>query len=115
MERSKFIKAFNNSSCQLDKRRIKNIIKRWVNSPNHDPNIEFIMCMEELSELSQQISKLARDHGNKFSLVEEMADVAIVLVHLQELCDISTNDLYKAMNVKIDRIEKVLNETGEYV
>ena len=46
---------------------------------------------------------------------EEMADVALGLVYLQEICGVSTLDLYKAMNVKIDRLERILDEKGVYL
>lgn len=118
MERSKFVEAFNKASDQLDKKKLRKITRRAVSSnaaiePKgyHD----YIIVMEELAELSQQTSKAGRGRCDKIGMIEEMADVALCLVRLQELCDITTLDLYKAMNVKVDRLERVLNEKGVYL
>lgn len=118
MERSKFVEAFNKASNQLDKKKLKRITKKSVDSihseePRGSHNL--VIVMEELAELSQQTSKAARGRCDKIGLTEEMADVAMGLVYLQEICGISTLDLYKAINVKLDRLERVLNEKGVYL
>lgn len=71
--------------------------------------------MEELAELSQQTSKAVRGKCDKVGLIEEMGDVAFALVYLQEICGVSTSDMYKTMNVKLDRLERVLDEKGIYL
>lgn len=117
IERGKFIKFFNKASDHLDRKRLKRVIKRSVSSSikmdlkDH----EYIIVMEELSELSQQVSKAARGRLDKVCLVEEMADVVISIAALQELCGVETLDLYKAINVKLDRKECVLNTEGVYL
>lgn len=118
MERGKFLEAFNKASNQLDKKKLRKITRKSVNSVHgNEPrgHHNLIIVMEELAELSQQTSKAARGRCDKVGLTEEMADVALGLVYLQEICDVSTLDLYKAMNVKIDRLERVLNEKGVYL
>lgn len=119
MERSKFVDEFYKASNQLDKKRIKKLIKRVINSNSKEGEIrgkhDLIIVMEELAELSQKVSKVARGRCDKDGLMEEMADVALSIIYLQDICDVSTLDLYKAINVKIDRIEKVLNEKGKYL
>lgn len=64
--------------------------------------------------LSKEVSKHIRERGNNVSLIEEIADVSLGLIYLQEICGITTEDIYKAMNVKTDRLEKVLNDKGCY-
>lgn len=118
MDREKFVDAFAKASDQLDKKKAKRITKRSVDSNVGDEQRgrhNLIILMEELAELTQQTSKAARGRCDKIGLIEEMADVAIGFLYLQEICDISTLDLYKAMNVKIDRLERVLNEKGVYL
>ena len=44
-----------------------------------------MVCMEELSELSQAISKEIRGRGDRNNLVEEMADVIICLEILKQI------------------------------
>ena len=118
MDRKRFVDAFNEASDQIDRKRLRKVIKRSVDS-NEDDKIRgqynLIIVMEELAELSQQTSKVARGRlADIYGMTEEMADVAIGLAYLQEICDVSTLDLYKAMNVKLDRLERVLNEKGVY-
>lgn len=43
-----------------------------------------------------------------------MADVQICIWYLQEIYDIETNDLYKAINVKIDRLDNTIKDKGVY-
>lgn len=117
MERSKFVEEFNKASDQLDKKRFHKITKKVIDANrehNKDQN-NYLIVMEELGELSQETSKAGRDKLDRFGLIEEMADVALSLVKLQKMCDISTLELYKAMNVKLDRMERILNEKGVYL
>lgn len=117
MDRYKFITALNKASCQLDKRRFRNLIKRSVDScPDEDirGKHNLIIVMEELAELTQQVSKTARGKRDKIGVLEEMADVSLALAYLQDICGITTLELYQAMNVKLDRLEKVLDERRVY-
>lgn len=113
MERGKFVEAFNKASDQLDRKKLKKVMKRSNNAVDTQHNC--VVVMEELSELSQQVSKAARGIIDKGGLIEEMGDVLLQIVSLQDMFDISTLDLYKAMNVKVDRLERVLNEKGVYL
>lgn len=44
-------------------------------------------------------------HRDELGLAEEMADVIVMLVYISEICNVSFNQVYKALNVKLDRIE----------
>lgn len=118
MERNTFLKSFNAATPELNKKKMKMLIRRSIDS-NQDTNPRghrnLIIVMEELSELSKEISKYIRERGDKVSLVEEIADVSLGMIYLQEICGISTTDIYKAMNVKMDRLERVLKEKGCYL
>ncbi|MCM1223096.1 MAG: hypothetical protein NC548_52450 [Lachnospiraceae bacterium] len=118
MERNIFVREFGVASTSLDKRKIKKLVKKSVNA-NQDGNPRghhnLIIVMEELSELSKEVSKQIRGRGDIVSLTEEMADVSLGLIYLQEICGITTEDIYKAINVKVDRLERVLNKKGCYL
>lgn len=114
MEKRKFMKAYNQASDQLDKRRLRDVTRKAISS-SKSRKLEFIMVMEELAELSQQAAKAGRGIGNRESLIEEMADVCLSLVRLQELYGISTLELNKAINVKMDRLDQVLDKKGRYL
>ena len=48
------------------------------------------------------------------AIVEEMADVLLSIMSIQAIVGIPTDDLYKAMNVKANRLNNTIKETGEY-
>lgn len=76
-----------------------------------DRQTKLIIIMEELAELQQAVSKLARGEGDKGNLIEEMADVDICLDFLQEIIGISNNDRRSAKNVKLLREwERIIKE-----
>lgn len=50
---------------------------------------ERLVVVEELSELTKEVTKLGRNLGNLVDLVEEMADVYIVLKMLEIQYDIT--------------------------
>lgn len=119
MDRTFFLTEFLKASDQLDRKRIKFLTKRSIDAATNADGGKYgqrnlIIVMEELAELSQEVSKMARGIGNKTGLLEEMADVALGLAYLQDIGGVSTLDLYKAINTKLDRLEWVLNNNGVY-
>lgn len=75
---------------------------------------QHIIIMEELSELTQQVSKQIRygeTDENLLALIEEMADVKICLEMLRYMHDIPVYDLDKAVSVKLRRALR--NAEGE--
>lgn len=112
MEREEFIKKFNEASGDISEMRLRLLTNKAINVFKDVERIsgyhELIIAMEELSELQKEISKFLRGKGDKFALIEEMGDVLICIVYLQEIFNIPTWELYKAMNIKIDRLQDVL-------
>ena len=53
----------------------KSIVSKSIK--HYGEGMQSVVCMEELSELSQAISKEIRGIGDRSNLVEEMADVII--------------------------------------
>lgn len=67
------------------------------------------IAQEELAELVQAISKYMRGTPDSNMLVlEELADVTIVISYVQLICGFNTEDLIKAINIKIEREKKRL-------
>lgn len=73
-----------------------------------------IIVMEELAELSQQVSKQLRGNCNKFDLLQELADVQLCIYYIQEICNINDKQLQDAMVVKSNRVEEGLIKNGQY-
>ena len=82
-------------------------IKILLNSETDIKNKAIII--EELSELQKVITKDIRNKFNKEDLLEEMADVVIVLHMAKEIYNISENELEKAINEKMERNLKRIN------
>lgn len=118
MNRENFIKEFETKPSNIDKNQILNSIRNSIDSNLSDGNPRghrnLIIVMEELAELSQAISKELRGKGDSVNLLEELADVQLGILYVQEICNISDEDINKAINVKIERLEKVLKDKKQY-
>lgn len=66
------------------------------------------VAIEEMSELIKEICKDFRGKGNKHFIIEEIADVQIMLQQLLIIYGISTVELSIATKLKLDRLEKRL-------
>ena len=65
--------------------------------------IQLVVCMEELSELSQAISKEIRGIGDRSNLVEEMADVIICLEILKQIFAVTNVEIEEWVKFKQER------------
>lgn len=61
------------------------------------------ICMEEMAELQQQISKQIRGYDDRYGLLEEMADVYISLKLLESIFNVTPEEMQKAIDVKLAR------------
>ena len=67
--------------------------------------------MEELSELSVAVSHADRDRpGWRANLLEEMADVEIVMRELHQMADITEEELDDEVTRKLDKFERQIKE-----
>lgn len=118
MEQLEFINNFNKQTNNFNKEELISIINQSINSNSDDKNFKgynnLIIVMEELSELSQAIAKELRGKGNSVNTLEETADVCISLYYIKEIFNISDDDLYKAIKVKMDRVKENLDRNGIY-
>lgn len=62
-----------------------------------------IIAMEEMAELTQQISKVLRNQSERELLIEEYADVIICLNMLKIIHDIKDEEVQSWINYKLDR------------
>ena len=79
--------------------------------------LETVVAMEECAELIQAISKVRR-YGfigqYKDNLIEEIADVSIVIREIMMMFGIADDDIAEFIDSKIQRIKKRLDKT-EYI
>lgn len=92
----------------MTKELMKMIHKSAIEEYGMDNQV--IVTIEELSELQKELTKILRDEGSISRLIEEMADVEIMLSQVKEMFVIKDEDLEK-MKVKktarlLDRLLK---------
>ena len=69
-----------------------------------------IVAIEELSELTKEITNQLRGKGDADHLVEEIADVEIMLGQLKMMYDIYDGDVEEHKKQKIERLKACLEE-----
>lgn len=104
----KYTKFLASNKEPHNTRYIRDIYNENLKYGDRDKNIS--ICMEELAELTKEISKMNREEGDYFDLIQEMADVKNVLVSLQVIFDISDDELDAAQTVKLQKLEDWLEE-----
>ena len=82
-------------------------IKEFVNKMVTEfGSLQLIIAIEELSELQKELTKNLRKCDNKEHIVEEIADVQLVLEELKEYFGISQEEIYKVKRNKVKRTLK---------
>ena len=100
MNRELFEQKFNEESSELST-QFKDFIKE--SNEQLGEAMRLVICMEEASELSQAISKIYRNKGDRLNLIEEIGDMMICIESLKQLYNITEGEVNKAINVKIHR------------
>ena len=71
------------------------------------------VAIEEMAELTKEICKDFRGKGNREHIIEEMADVCIMLNQLMIIYDIKTNEMLDEIDIKTARLEEsILREAS---
>lgn len=81
---------------------------------------QVIVSIEECNELSAILAKFARYHSTetaitelKSKVIDEVADVYIILEHVKAIFDISPAELIGRMEKKIDRLDRWLKTSDD--
>ena len=117
MDKTEFHNQLTNESTDIDIKYIDKVIEESIkplvdviDSPYDISKVDgvynLVVVMEELGELTQEISRFIRGKGDKEALMEELADTCLGIKYVQLLCDISDDELKKAINVKTKRQDK---------
>ena len=75
--------------------------------------VQLIVMMEELSELSCEVSKIIRCREDRNAVLEELADVLIMAKYLKMHMGYSDEELSRAIKVKLHRYDWVLGENSD--
>ena len=123
MDRKEFKKRMkkvsDNKDLNQDLRPIMNDI--LYESLDHDDNLAFysqnslkgddlhiVIAMEEMAELSKELSKALRRNPDEDGLLEEIADVLICIGYISMIFEFDDEDIKKALYVKLKNIEERL-------
>lgn len=111
MQREKFVDGLRSGIKFTDAER-----NEIVNKAVEHCGIETtgIICMEEMAELQQQISKYLRGCGDRLCLLEEMADVYICLKDLEKIFAFYPDQILKAIDVKLLREKGRIKDVREF-
>lgn len=72
-------------------------------------NIQCVVAMEEMSELQKEMSKAIRGKDNRENIIEEIADVEIMIKQIMRMFEITPHEVNDQVKKKIKRMEERLN------
>ena len=72
----------------------------------HGKQMQFNVCIEEMSELTKELCKSMRGLENEDKITEELADVYIMLENVKIICGIKDKDIQREVNFKLNRLEE---------
>jgi len=73
-------------------------------------NKQVIKSCEELAELIMAVAKYRLGEGNRGNVVEEIADVLIMIEDIKIMFNIPMCDIQDVINAKLERLEGRINE-----
>lgn len=86
---------------------------RYLDNQKGKQHIEgfhnLIIVMEELAELTQEVSKALRDKLDINGMVEELADASICIDYIKEILDITDNEIEHARSIKLLKLKNSLD------
>lgn len=89
-----------------DKKGLYDYLKRYYGDK------QLIVAIEELSELQKEITKSLRGKLSKGHLMEEIADVKIMVEQLTNYYDIKDLDIQRIIDEKLERTKNRLNKNN---
>ena len=74
---------------------------------------QIVKCIEELSEMQKELCKYFLRQGSIEKIIEEVADVEIMLEQMKLGLDITPEDLDEAKDEKLSRLSRWMREEEE--
>lgn len=75
--------------------------------------VQKIVAIEEMVELSKEISKDLRGIGSHENIVEEMADVSVMFKQLKKMYNVTDAELEKEIEYKLARLNARLGDWSD--
>ena len=91
--------------------KLNEFLKKVID--HYTPAHQLDIAIEEMSELTKEICKYKRGFDNRENVIEEMADVYIMLRQLRLIFNVTDKELHNAEVVKINRLKERIKEEGD--
>lgn len=88
------------------KTEFDNVIEKAIATYGKESQVN--IAIEEMAELTKELCKDKRGFENRDSIIEEIADVHIMLRQLRSIFKISDVEIERVVNKKIKRLEERL-------
>lgn len=79
------------------------VLKKAISTYGKESQLD--MCIEEMSELTKEICKHKRGAYNNEEIIEEIADVYIMLEQMKMIFGISEQQINEQIDFKVARLE----------
>lgn len=72
--------------------------------------MQTVVAIEEMSELQKELSKYIRGKGNRDNLIEEVADVLVMITQIQLMYHIPDDEVERIMHLKLNRLKERMEQ-----
>ena len=72
--------------------------------------MQTVVAIEEMSELQKELSKFIRGKGNRDNLIEEVADVLVMITQIQIMYYIPDDEVKRIMHLKLNRLKERMEQ-----
>lgn len=118
MDKHNFMFRFNEEkplSAEDETAMIRQLVASSPKETDCPSSRVLVIAMEELAELTQEVSKAYRGKLDRMNLLQEMGDVMIAIESLQQIFDISKDELDRARAVKLHRnLDRAKQEDNQF-
>ena len=72
--------------------------------------MQTVVAIEEMSELQKELTKFIRGKGNRDNLIEEVADVLVMITQIQLMYHIPDDQVERIMHLKLNRLKERMEQ-----
>ena len=72
--------------------------------------MQTVVAIEEMSELQKELTKFIRGKGNRDNLIEEVADVLVMITQIQIMYHIPDDEVERIMHLKLNRLKERMEQ-----
>ena len=119
MDRNSFNQQMNDmlngTTAPITYEEQMNILHQSINSLDSNQREIFsgfhntVIVIEELAELTKELTKALRNKDDIIGILEELADVSIGVDYVKEIFDITDKELEYARSIKMTELQKKFN------